>query len=347
MSRAEFYQSHLNLVSRSFAFCIARLPEPLREQVGLAYLLCRVLDCVEDANWEEKDGQRQAQLSQFNQFINFMTEAAEPQVIKVWVQKFPNGLPEAEQELLQISGELLGDFHAHPPEVQAALLNPILSMARGMSYFAQRKNDRGELKIRSLRELNQYCFFVAGVVGEILTSLVKLQNVNIRDSELENAIHFGFFLQKINILKDQLEDEGEGRFFVPSRDLVKQSLEQHAKCALEYVTQLPERLKGFRLFCSWSLFIGLASVPWIEKSWRAKKLMKIPRLQTQSLLWEIESKVENNSELTELFGELFPGAMKSADIAVGVVVNEPADDLMNLYSGNLSHMQLKKLGVAG
>lgn len=343
MSRAEFYQSHLNLVSRSFAFCIARLPEPLREQVGLAYLLCRVLDCVEDANWEQKDDQ----LTQFNQFIGFMTSTAGLSEIKPWVQKFPPGLPEGELELLQVSGELLADFHSHPPEVQAALLNPILSMARGMSYFAERKNDDGELKIRSLRELNQYCFFVAGVVGEILTSLVKLQNVNIRDSELENAIHFGFFLQKINILKDQLEDEGQGRYFVPSRDLVKQSLEQHAKCALEYVTHLPERLKGFRLFCSWSLFLGLASVPWIEKSWRAKKLMKIPRLQTQSLLWEIESKVENNKELTALFSELFPGSMSSAETATALPANELADDLENLYSGNLSRLQLKKLGVAG
>lgn len=343
MSRSDFYQSHLNLVSRSFAFCIARLPEPLREQVGLAYLLCRVLDCVEDADWSEKPDQ----LAQFNQFIGFMNSSTDRQTIKAWANNFPAGLPEGEQELLQISDELLADFHSHSPDVQAALLNPILSMARGMSYFSERKNDRGELKIRSIRELNQYCFFVAGVVGEILTSLVKLQNVNIRDNELENAIHFGFFLQKINILKDQLEDEGQGRYFVPSRELVKQSLEQHAKCALEYVTHLPERLKGFRLFCSWSLFIGLASVPWIEKSWRAKKLMKIPRLQTQSLLWEIESKVENNSELTALFGELFPGAMKTAEVAGPLPMSESGEDLERLYSGNLSRVQLKKLGVAG
>lgn len=343
MSRAEFYQSHLNLVSRSFAFCIARLPDPLREQVGLAYLLCRVLDCVEDAQWKKSGDQ----VSQFNQFIAFMKNRPALSEIKVWIDKFPPGLPKAEIDLLQVSNELLSDFHSHQPEVQAALLNPILSMARGMSYFTQRKNDRGELKIRSIRELNQYCFFVAGVVGEILTSLIKLQNVNVRDSELENAIHFGFFLQKINILKDQLEDEGQGRFFVPSRDLVKQSLEQHAKCALEYVTQLPERLKGFRLFCSWSLFIGLASVPWIEKSWRAKKLMKIPRLQTQSLIWEIESKVENNTELTKLFGELFPGAMKGNLDISSFDSDESADDLEKLYSGNLSRTQLKKLGVAG
>src|SRR5512135_2413986 len=40
---------HLPKVSRTFALAIDGLPEPLRGEVCVAYLLCRVLDTVEDA----------------------------------------------------------------------------------------------------------------------------------------------------------------------------------------------------------------------------------------------------------------------------------------------------------
>lgn len=346
--RSGFYQSHLDGVSRSFAFCIAKLPEPLREQVGLAYLLCRVLDCVEDAQWTKLD----EQLHQFDQFIGFMQAHPEESAVRAWVRSFPQGgLTVEETSLLQQSSTFIQDFHLLAAPVQQAFLNPILSMARGMKFFAERKSQSGELRLQSIRQLNQYCFFVAGIVGEILTNLVKLQNVKLSDQELENAIHFGFFLQKINILKDQLEDERHGRFFVSSRELVQQSLEDHARKAFEYVVHLPERLKGFRLFCSWSLFLGLASIPWIEQSWKNKKLTKIPRVQTQMLLWEIEKKIGSNSALKQLFSELFQGAAKSLPIHQDSIQNFGHDgerfDLRKLYSGQLTEQQLAQLGVAG
>ena len=50
MQTISFYQTHLDRVSRSFAFCIKKLESPLRQWVSLAYLLCRVLDTVEDSS---------------------------------------------------------------------------------------------------------------------------------------------------------------------------------------------------------------------------------------------------------------------------------------------------------
>ena len=44
-----YYQHWLDVVSRSFALCIPQLEPPFRDHVGLAYLLFRVLDTVEDA----------------------------------------------------------------------------------------------------------------------------------------------------------------------------------------------------------------------------------------------------------------------------------------------------------
>ena len=43
------YQEHiLQGVSRTFALTIPQLPDPLREVVGNAYLLCRITDTIED-----------------------------------------------------------------------------------------------------------------------------------------------------------------------------------------------------------------------------------------------------------------------------------------------------------
>ena len=54
MRSPEFYQRHLDAVSRSFALCIPQLEPPFRDQVALAYLLFRVLDTVEDAAFADK-----------------------------------------------------------------------------------------------------------------------------------------------------------------------------------------------------------------------------------------------------------------------------------------------------
>src|SRR5205807_1178023 len=47
MRRFDFYQAHLDAVSRSFALCIPQLPAPFREQVALSSLLLRVLDTID------------------------------------------------------------------------------------------------------------------------------------------------------------------------------------------------------------------------------------------------------------------------------------------------------------
>ena len=62
------YQNHLNRVSRSFAFCIERLEGDFREWVGLSYLLCRILDTVEDAPWPSRQDREQA-FARFEDFL--------------------------------------------------------------------------------------------------------------------------------------------------------------------------------------------------------------------------------------------------------------------------------------
>ena len=83
-------------------------------------------------------------------------------------------------------------------------------MASGMSEFQQLDTSAG---LKNLRELDRYCYVVAGVVGEMLTELFCDYSNEIkkrRDELLPLAISFGQGLQMTNILKDVWEDLGRG-----------------------------------------------------------------------------------------------------------------------------------------
>src|SRR3954464_11438031 len=95
-TKADFYQSHLDRVSRSFAFCIRQLPSPLKEWVGLSYLLCRVADTIEDAPWESS----LAQFEVFERFDQALLSPERLESVQAWVSLFPPGLPEGEILLL-------------------------------------------------------------------------------------------------------------------------------------------------------------------------------------------------------------------------------------------------------
>ena len=55
----EAYQKYiLQHVSRTFALTIPQLPETLRQVIGNAYLLCRLIDIIEDDNALDKEQTR-------------------------------------------------------------------------------------------------------------------------------------------------------------------------------------------------------------------------------------------------------------------------------------------------
>src|SRR5471032_2723228 len=95
------YQNHLDRVSRSFAFCIARLEGDFRGWVGLSYLLCRILDTVEDASWPDSRSRDAA----FTLFEKFMNEGSTEDEARAWAATFP-AVPESERALLADSARM-------------------------------------------------------------------------------------------------------------------------------------------------------------------------------------------------------------------------------------------------
>ena len=57
-----------------------------------------------------------------------------------------------------------------------------------------------------------------------------------------------------------MQDKAVGRFLVPDRREILASLRLDAEGALAYLTSLPERERGYRTFCAWSLMLGASAL---------------------------------------------------------------------------------------
>jgi phytoene/squalene synthetase len=341
-SKAEFYQIHLDRVSRSFAFCIRQLPSPLREWVGLSYLLCRIVDTIEDSSWPGLEMQMSA-FARFDAALADTTQAAE---LGGWQSEFPPSIPQGERLLLSEAPRLLQDYHRFPPQVHAIMRELVHSMSRGMQHFCLARAGRA-LYLHSLAEVNQYCFFVAGVVGELLTKLLACidPRVTLSQATLTKAHHFGLFLQKVNLLKDQVGDEKLGRHLVPSRDLVEKSAQENARHALAFLTELPREQKEFRRFCAWSLFLGLESLIAARDSLSRGETIKVSRERMQELIEDVEIRLDDDAELAHLFDRLCARLGWAAPESLSVGAEAVPQWLLDLYQGPLEPGSLSQLGV--
>jgi len=291
MKPIEFYQAHLDAVSRSFALCIPQLTPPFREQVALSYLLFRLLDTVEDASFPDKE----TQARQFETFRRFLRQNPSRGEVDEFREAFPASLSDGERALLADTEVLLGDAHDLPAPARDIILSGLDRMAQGMALYAMRP---APLRLLDLEDVNRYCCFVAGIVGELLTRLWALGGGD--PPSLLDAYRFGLFLQKVNILKDQSEDEVAGRFFVPDRGELLASLRSDAEGALSYLVSLPRTERGYRTFCAWSLILGAASLAAMNAPRESR------RAQTLALFGRIAEVIEDDAALRQLFLDLMP-----------------------------------------
>lgn len=342
--KSEFYQSHLDRVSRSFAFCIRQLPSPLREWVGLSYLLCRIVDTVEDAAWSTPEDQMQA-FRRFDQALGSPEGAA---ALAGWESTFPATVTEGERLVVADAAALLKDYHRFPPQVHDVMRELIGSMSQGMQHFCQTKSG-GSLYLRSVAEVNQYCFFVAGIVGELLAKLVSRVEPRLQMNQelLLKAHHFGLFLQKVNLLKDQTGDEKAGRHLIPSREAVEDSARENAVNALEFLLALPQEQREFRRFCGWSLFLGLEALHFARRSILENRIVKVPRQRMEEILSSVEEHLADERGLRQLFQRLSAPLGWAGSVAATAGRAEPVPEwLLRLYRGPLAPTTLSELGVA-
>lgn len=303
------YPAHLQRVSRSFAPCIAELVPPLREWVGLAYLLCRVLDTVEDAPWVDATAQQQ----HFGAFLALLETPPCAEAVTAWAAGLPRAIAAGEAALLADAPRLLRDLYALPDAPRAAMSATLRRMARGMAHFSARRLQHGHVRLHDLGEVNRYCFVVAGVVGQLLTELLACSHAAFDPCPAmrRDGVHFGLFLQKINLLKDEAQDATEGRFWLPDRAAVRDSLHRDAQGATRYLLALPREVPSFRLFCAFSLVLGAASLP----LYGGGAAVKLPRAQALALLEALRKVVPDDVRLAAAVHDAMAQAFAAAPAA--------------------------------
>ena len=199
----------LNKVSRSFAGVIKQLPKDLSKDIMIFYLVLRALDTVED-DVKAFNGDKNLK-SEY--LINFYTN-------------FNNidGIGEKFEKTLLQKYERIGKvFNTLKESSQKIIKNITKRMAEGMVEFLGKE-------IKTKKEYNMYCFYVAGLVGEGLTKLFVNNNYENEEFEKDTMSDYfvsakhglggldksmGLFLQKTNIIRDYLEDKIDNKIWWP------------------------------------------------------------------------------------------------------------------------------------
>jgi farnesyl-diphosphate farnesyltransferase len=233
-------------VSRTFALSIERLPDPLREPVRIGYLLCRIVDTIEDDAALPLDA-RERLFATFDAAVEGHPGAARD--LEKVAELLDAGDVPAERELIRRSTAVFRRYEALPDGDRQALRRPILEMSHGMRAYARRNDAEGQLRLRDIADLERYCYFVAGTVGKLLTHLFLRANPGLsaerRARALDDAVPFGIALQIVNIVKDTAEDQERGVCFLPTEVVrahgltVPQLLEpEHREAALGVVADV-------------------------------------------------------------------------------------------------------------
>ncbi|PID26676.1 MAG: hypothetical protein CR982_09005 [Candidatus Cloacimonadota bacterium] len=276
----------LTNVSRTFTLSIKILPYDLRDQVGLAYLICRFLDTLED----DPSLTVETKIESLNRAQEIISSPEKINEYEDYFKHLSNSrtMKEADANLLRESTHIFSYFHTYRKSVKKGISKWAIEMAEGMKKYCF-GIDKPEFYIRNRDEFEEYTYYVAGTVGKMLSSLF-LQHINDSNGKIgkvleENDIQFGKALQYVNIIKDANTDILENRCFLPKDqmdqyslnydDLFKESgkdgvssilketivkAEDYIENSMTYIKAIPMRNWRIRLFCIWPIFFAVKSL---------------------------------------------------------------------------------------
>ena len=270
----------LEKTSRTFALAIPLLPEPTRREVGLAYLLFRVADTLEDAfSWPQS--RRLQSLAAFAALLRAPATAGAASLSEAWLADPPTQ-HEGYLELLSELPLLMAETLALGAEAQAAICKDTIRTTEGMAEFVATAPPGENILVTDLAQLRRYCYTVAGIVGELLTELFLLSQPGLasRAADLRDlSASFGEALQLVNILKDAVQDSKETRSFLP-RAVPREDLFELAQGDIEAACSYLEILRhgaadsGVVAFCSLPILLAHRNLELLEAAGPGAKITR-------------------------------------------------------------------------
>lgn len=292
-----YQKAILGSVSRTFALTIPLLPPSIEKVVGNTYLLCRIVDTIEDA----ADLSVQAKQSLSGLFLDAVLEKAPVEVfVKSCLSALQNYSNQDELDLISHTPTVLRILHTFSKDDQQAISRCVSIMSEGMSFFHGKQNQAG---LQDLAEFEKYCYVVAGVVGELLTTIFSNHSPSFKDQMAGHdnlAVAFGQALQMTNILKDSPEDKARGVSWKPinvsQADLLKIAYEK-LQDSLKYILLIPKQEQGMRRFCFLAFGLAVMTLSKIanRKEFDHKDEVKLSRNAVMSFYsftkWAVKSDV--------------------------------------------------------
>ena len=201
-------------------------------------------------------------------------------------------------------------------------------MLDGMVFYQGQETLDG---VNDQRALDRYCYYVAGVVGEMLTELFcdycpALQTN--AEEMMRLAVSFGQGLQMTNILKDIWDDRARGACWLPRDEFLRHGIRLsdltpgtggapfatvmrhlvgithgHLRNALRYTLMLPREETGIRKFCLWALGMAVLTLRKLNASqlFTAGHQVKISRRQVKLTVALTSLAASNDTALRALF----------------------------------------------
>jgi len=322
----EHYQDRiLPHVSRTFALTIPQLPPALCTPVANAYLLCRIADTIED----EPALAAPETLAYLNRFSALVGGSGEPgPLADDLVRRLSEQTQATERDLVANMDRVLRVTASLGKAQQAAIQRCIELMCYGMPRFQFNASLRG---LTHSADLDDYCYYVAGVVGEMLTDLFCDYSVEIAGRRAAlNALAASFAqgLQMTNILKDVWEDRSRGACWLPQEVFTRHGVDltplasqaqdagfsagiselvgvahAHLRNALDYTLLIPAKEQGIRRFCLWAIGLAVLTLRKIvhNPGYTAGAQVKIRRSAVSLTLLSTNLALKNDWMLKRLF----------------------------------------------
>lgn len=186
--------------SRTFFIPISQLPTGLWEAVTSAYLCMRAIDEIED-HTKLLATDKIYLLNSINHVLQSDRENYESQ-INMLFRPYSSILPDVTL--------LLNEWiRLAPPPIAKRILISTATMAEGMAKWVDKN-----WCIHTEEDLDQYTYYVAGLVG-LLLSDIWIWHDNIQ-TDRHLAIAFGRGLQAVNIIRNRSEDSERGVNYFPN-----------------------------------------------------------------------------------------------------------------------------------
>lgn len=323
-----FQDEILPLVSRTFALTIPELPKPLDTAVANAYLLCRIADTIED-DAELPTADKAYWHDEFTAVVENLTGGHA--LGEMLAPKLAAQTPDAELRLVSNTATVLAVTAELDARQQRAIARCVRIMCHGMPDFERAASIDG---LPTQRHLDRYCYFVAGVVGEMLTELFAghVPALDETDRPLAQwAVSFGQGLQMTNILKDIWTDHARGVCWLPQdvfarhgfdlerlgsarsradneafaagmRELISVA-HGHLRNALEYTLSMPSDQTGIRRFCLWSIGLAVLTLRKLHANplYTDGEEVKVSRRTVKATIFTTNLAVGDNERLRHLF----------------------------------------------